>query len=162
MPEVVWYKGQKYACAPDTKQDPPKVIPGIDYVFLYILKSRTSFIHRYKVFGIALKRVQNDSQEVADNHCVNREEINHYVGEPSQGLQNVAADPTFYVVPSWHNVVIAYEPVWAVGTAGKVALLQQAQEVHKVVHHWLSKNVSAEGHEFVTNINSVTSKKVAA
>lgn len=27
-PEVVWYKGQKYACAPDPKQDPPKVIPG--------------------------------------------------------------------------------------------------------------------------------------
>ncbi|KAK1352323.1 Triosephosphate isomerase [Heracleum sosnowskyi] len=46
-------------------------------------------------------------------------------------------------VPSWDNVVVAYEPVWAIGT-GKVASPQQAQEVHKVVRDWLSKNVSAE------------------
>ncbi|MQL10588.1 triose-phosphate isomerase, partial [Escherichia coli] len=30
-------------------------------------------------------------------------------------------------VPSWDNIVIAYEPVWAIGT-GKVATPQQAQE----------------------------------
>ncbi|KAK1369418.1 Triosephosphate isomerase [Heracleum sosnowskyi] len=46
-------------------------------------------------------------------------------------------------VPSWDNVVIAYEPVWAIGT-GKVASPQQAQEVHKVVRDWLNTNVSAD------------------
>ncbi|KAH7836259.1 hypothetical protein Vadar_034134 [Vaccinium darrowii] len=46
-------------------------------------------------------------------------------------------------VPSWDNVVIAYEPVWAIGT-GKVASPQQAQEVHVAVRDWLKKNVSAE------------------
>lgn len=46
-------------------------------------------------------------------------------------------------VPSWANVVIAYEPVWAIGT-GKVASPQQAQEVHLAVREWLSKNVSPE------------------
>ncbi|GMP37634.1 hypothetical protein CsSME_00009225 [Camellia sinensis var. sinensis] len=46
-------------------------------------------------------------------------------------------------VPSWDNVVIAYEPVWAIGT-GKVATPQQAQEVHVAVRDWLKKNVSAE------------------
>ncbi|XP_028104772.1 triosephosphate isomerase, chloroplastic [Camellia sinensis] len=46
-------------------------------------------------------------------------------------------------VPSWDNVVIAYEPVWAIGT-GKVASPQQAQEVHVAVRDWLRKNVSAE------------------
>lgn len=46
-------------------------------------------------------------------------------------------------VPSWDNVVIAYEPVWAIGT-GKVATPQQAQEVHAAVRDWLKKNVSAE------------------
>ncbi|KAL8125411.1 hypothetical protein AgCh_012923 [Apium graveolens] len=35
MPEVVWYKGQKYACAPDTKQDPPKVIPVLQSYTMY-------------------------------------------------------------------------------------------------------------------------------
>lgn len=34
-------------------------------------------------------------------------------------------------VSDWSRVVIAYEPVWAIGT-GKVATPEQAQEVHKV------------------------------
>ncbi|KAK3412649.1 triosephosphate isomerase, chloroplastic [Eucalyptus grandis] len=46
-------------------------------------------------------------------------------------------------VPSWDNIVIAYEPVWAIGT-GKVASPQQAQEVHVACRDWLKKNVSAE------------------
>ncbi|XP_047943528.1 triosephosphate isomerase, chloroplastic [Salvia hispanica] len=46
-------------------------------------------------------------------------------------------------VSSWDNIVIAYEPVWAIGT-GKVASPEQAQEVHAAVRDWLSKNVSAE------------------
>ncbi|KAK4724524.1 hypothetical protein R3W88_027303 [Solanum pinnatisectum] len=46
-------------------------------------------------------------------------------------------------LPSWDDVVIAYEPVWAIGT-GKVASPEQAQEVHAAVRDWLSKNVSAE------------------
>ncbi|XP_010268160.1 PREDICTED: triosephosphate isomerase, chloroplastic isoform X2 [Nelumbo nucifera] len=46
-------------------------------------------------------------------------------------------------VPSWEDVVIAYEPVWAIGT-GKVATPQQAQEVHVAVRDWLKKNVSEE------------------
>ncbi|CAH8392074.1 unnamed protein product [Eruca vesicaria subsp. sativa] len=46
-------------------------------------------------------------------------------------------------VPSWDRVVVAYEPVWAIGT-GKVASPQQAQEVHVAVRDWLKKNVSEE------------------
>ncbi|KAI5647890.1 hypothetical protein M9H77_33895 [Catharanthus roseus] len=46
-------------------------------------------------------------------------------------------------VPSWDDIVIAYEPVWAIGT-GKVATPEQAQEVHVAVRDWLQKNVSAE------------------
>lgn len=32
-PHLVWYKGQRYACAPDTKEDPPKVVPGSEISF---------------------------------------------------------------------------------------------------------------------------------
>eukprot|EP00268_Persea_americana_P021735 TRINITY_DN21643_c0_g1_i2.p1 TRINITY_DN21643_c0_g1~~TRINITY_DN21643_c0_g1_i2.p1 ORF type:complete len:314 (-),score=84.87 TRINITY_DN21643_c0_g1_i2:328-1269(-) len=46
-------------------------------------------------------------------------------------------------VLSWDDVVIAYEPVWAIGT-GKVATPQQAQEVHVAIRDWLKKNVSEE------------------
>lgn len=27
-PHLVWYKGQRYVCGPDAKEDPPKVVPG--------------------------------------------------------------------------------------------------------------------------------------
>jgi len=42
---------------------------------------------------------------------------------------------------AWANVVIAYEPVWAIGT-GKTATPDQAQEVHENLRKWLSANVS--------------------
>ncbi|KAF6137781.1 hypothetical protein GIB67_040489 [Kingdonia uniflora] len=44
---------------------------------------------------------------------------------------------------NWTNVVLAYEPVWAIGT-GKVASPAQAQEVHYELRKWLQENVSAE------------------
>ena len=43
----------------------------------------------------------------------------------------------------WAKIVVAYEPVWAIGT-GKVASPQQAQEVHAAIRGWLKDNVSAE------------------
>uniref|UniRef100_A0A7S0T9W0 Triosephosphate isomerase n=1 Tax=Erythrolobus madagascarensis TaxID=708628 RepID=A0A7S0T9W0_9RHOD len=46
-------------------------------------------------------------------------------------------------ISDWSNVVIAYEPVWAIGT-GKVATPDQAQEVHSNIRKWLKNNVSAE------------------
>jgi len=44
-------------------------------------------------------------------------------------------------VKHWDGVVLAYEPVWAIGT-GKTATPQQAQEVHAQLRKWLNDNVS--------------------
>ncbi|KAK3169184.1 hypothetical protein Dsin_000042 [Dipteronia sinensis] len=46
-------------------------------------------------------------------------------------------------ISNWDNVVLAYEPVWAIGT-GKVASPAQAQEVHLELRKWLKDNVGAE------------------
>jgi len=40
----------------------------------------------------------------------------------------------------WKKIVIAYEPIWAIGT-GKVASSAQAQEVHEAIRTWLKKEV---------------------
>lgn len=40
----------------------------------------------------------------------------------------------------WNSMVIAYEPVWAIGT-GVVATPAQAQEVHAYVRKWLIDNI---------------------
>ncbi|KAA8494405.1 Triosephosphate isomerase, chloroplastic [Porphyridium purpureum] len=47
------------------------------------------------------------------------------------------------IISDWSNVVIAYEPVWAIGT-GKVATPDQAQETHAAIRDWLAKAVSTE------------------
>ncbi|KAG4260576.1 triosephosphate isomerase [Fusarium proliferatum] len=39
-------------------------------------------------------------------------------------------------ISDWSNLVIAYEPIWAIGT-GKVATTEQAQEVHKAIRDLL-------------------------
>jgi triosephosphate isomerase len=43
----------------------------------------------------------------------------------------------------WKHVVIAYEPVWAIGT-GKVATPEQAENTHKEIREWLAANVSKD------------------
>jgi len=45
-------------------------------------------------------------------------------------------------VKDWQKVVIAYEPVWAIGT-GKTATPSMAQEVHAAIRKWLHDSVAA-------------------
>jgi len=47
------------------------------------------------------------------------------------------------MVQDWSKIVIAYEPVWAIGT-GKVATTEQAQEAHEGIRQWLANKVSAD------------------
>ncbi|KAI9293366.1 triosephosphate isomerase [Neoconidiobolus thromboides FSU 785] len=46
-------------------------------------------------------------------------------------------------VKDWSNVIIAYEPVWAIGT-GKVATPEQAQEVHLTIRNWLKSKLNEQ------------------
>ncbi len=59
----------------------------------------------------------------------------------------------------WDRVVIAYEPVWAIGT-GKTASPEQAQEVHGNLRVWLNEKVGKEIAEKLRIIygGSVTAK----
>jgi len=46
-------------------------------------------------------------------------------------------------ITDWSKVVLAYEPVWAIGT-GKTATPEIAQEAHAYIRSWLTDNISAE------------------
>lgn len=41
----------------------------------------------------------------------------------------------------WGHIVVAYEPVWAIGT-GKVATPEQAQDTHKHIREFIAKRIS--------------------
>ena len=66
------------------------------------------------------------------------------------------------LVEDWTDIVVAYEPVWAIGT-GKTASPEQAQEAHESVRAWLKANVSAEAAEKTRILygGSVTDKNAA-
>lgn len=43
-------------------------------------------------------------------------------------------------ITDWSRIVLAYEPVWAIGT-GKVATPEIAQEAHAFIRQWIAENV---------------------
>ncbi|ODQ83132.1 hypothetical protein BABINDRAFT_159584 [Babjeviella inositovora NRRL Y-12698] len=52
-------------------------------------------------------------------------------------------DAVAAVVKDWTNVVVAYEPVWAIGT-GLAATPQDAQDTHKAIRAHLAATVGAQ------------------
>lgn len=46
-------------------------------------------------------------------------------------------------VSDWSRIVIAYEPVWAIGT-GKSAKPEEVQETHKTIRAWVKEHISSE------------------
>lgn len=57
--------------------------------------------------------------------------------------QQLAAVVACLKASDWSKVVIAYEPVWAIGT-GKVATPAQAEETHADIRRWMAANVNAD------------------
>lgn len=47
------------------------------------------------------------------------------------------------VITDWGRIVVAYEPVWAIGT-GRNATPEQAQEVHVFIRKWFTENVNGD------------------
>jgi triosephosphate isomerase len=64
--------------------------------------------------------------------------------EANQTMEVVKAQLETLVnnVTDWTKIVVAYEPVWAIGT-GKTASPQQAQEVHSEIRSYLSSAVNS-------------------
>jgi triosephosphate isomerase len=60
-------------------------------------------------------------------------------GQLARGLKDIGPEPAV-------GIILAYEPVWAIGT-GKTATPQQAQEVHAFIRNWL-------GHRFGEGVSS--------
>ncbi len=50
--------------------------------------------------------------------------------------------------PDWDNIILAYEPVWAIGT-GENATPEQAQEMHLYVRNWIKINFGVKISEMV-------------
>ena len=46
-------------------------------------------------------------------------------------------------ITDWSKIVLAYEPIWAIGT-GKTATPEIAEATHQYIRQWLTENVGEE------------------
>ncbi len=57
-------------------------------------------------------------------------------------VENQLREGLFHISEAdWDNIVLAYEPVWAIGT-GETATPEQAQEMHNFIRTLISENIS--------------------
>ena len=89
------------------------------------LKVKHALDHKLKVIACIGEKL--DEREAGHTQQVNERQLN--------AIRELTSD--------WSDVVVAYEPVWAIGT-GKTASPEQAQEVHDQIRAWLKKNVSSD------------------
>jgi len=59
-------------------------------------------------------------------------------------ISNQISESLFHLNSSdWDNIILAYEPVWAIGT-GETASSNQVQEMHSFIRNFIAQKYSAE------------------
>jgi triosephosphate isomerase len=59
-------------------------------------------------------------------------------------VENQLRDGLFHIeAKDWENIVLAYEPVWAIGT-GETASPEQAQEMHEFIRETVRKTFGSD------------------
>jgi len=118
---------------------------GADYVILGHSERRSYYHETNKLLNIKVKKALEFS--LTPIYCVGevleeREAGKHFDVIKEQ-LESVLFDLD---KEDFEKVVIAYEPVWAIGT-GKTASPQQAQEIHKFIRDLLKSKFGNLAHE---------------
>jgi len=96
---------------------------------------------RRQFFGDTEEAISNKVRQCLDNgvnviFCIG-EKLNEREADQTFEIINSQLKTLVNSVNDWNRVVIAYEPVWAIGT-GKTASPKQAQEVHAEIRRYLS------------------------
>ena len=113
---------------------------GVEWTLIGHSERRTLFGEDNAVVA---KKVTN-SQEAGLNTilCIG-ETLDQREAEKTNDVLKEQLDAVKEAIKDWSKIVLAYEPVWAIGT-GKVATPEQAQETQAYIRSWLTENVSEE------------------
>lgn len=113
---------------------------GIDWVILGHSERRALCGETNEVVGTKVKYAL--SQDISVIACIG-ETLEQRESGAMFNILNDQLKAIAEAVDDWDRVVIAYEPVWAIGT-GVVATPSQAQEVHAYIRKWVVDNVNAD------------------
>ncbi|OCH89454.1 Triosephosphate isomerase [Obba rivulosa] len=113
---------------------------GVPYVILGHSERRTLFHESSELVAQKTKAALDAGLAVI--LCVGETLEEREQGRTAQVVE-AQLQPVVQVVgeKDWSKIVVAYEPVWAIGT-GKVATSAQAQEAHDNIRRFLAKAVS--------------------
>jgi triosephosphate isomerase len=60
-------------------------------------------------------------------------------------VENQLRDGLFHISnESWENIILAYEPVWAIGTGETASSPEQAQEMHEFIRETVRKRFGSD------------------
>jgi len=113
---------------------------GVENVIIGHSERRTYFNETNELIAKKVKSALENNMRVI--FCFGEK-----IDDRSSGNQNIVVkkqitDALFNISESyWSNIVLAYEPVWAIGT-GETASPQQAQEMHAYVRELIAENYS--------------------
>ena len=118
---------------------------GCDYVIIGHSERRTIFGEKDELLNKKNKKALADGLKVifciGESLAQREKGITNSVVEKQlqKGLDGISSEEL-------NNIIIAYEPVWAIGT-GKTATPEQAQEVHAFIRNYISQKYSKESGE---------------
>ncbi|KAI3385492.1 hypothetical protein SNEBB_003395 [Seison nebaliae] len=112
---------------------------GVNYVILGHSERRSIFKESNELIGEKCKHAEEHGMNIILCCGEQLEERGKNQTEAVVFKQLGACLPN---ITKWEKVVIAYEPVWAIGT-GKVASPDEAQAVHVSIRKWLGQKVNA-------------------
>eukprot|EP00826_Nyctotherus_ovalis_P064733 TRINITY_DN9501_c0_g2_i8.p1 TRINITY_DN9501_c0_g2~~TRINITY_DN9501_c0_g2_i8.p1 ORF type:complete len:251 (+),score=70.54 TRINITY_DN9501_c0_g2_i8:269-1021(+) len=134
---------------------------GIDWTLIGHSERRTYFGETNDVVATKVKMALSQGLNIV--FCIGEKLAEREAGRTLNiCLAQVEAVNKTIQSTDWNKIVIAYEPVWAIGT-GKEATPAQGQEVHEALRDWLKTKVSEEAAKKVRVIygGSVSDKNAA-
>lgn len=115
---------------------------GCEYVILGHSERRAIFVETDELINLKIKKALAGNLKpifcIGESFEQRESEVTMDVvkNQIEKGLQDISSEEL-------SNIIIAYEPVWAIGT-GKTATPDQAQEVHDFIRKQISNSFSAE------------------
>ena len=114
----------------------------IDYVLIGHSERREIFGDDVAKIKAKITNALNAGLQII--YCVGESLEQREAGQAEQiVLQQICDLAAVVKAEQWHNIVIAYEPIWAIGT-GKTASPQDAQSMHAKIREGLTQ-ITAEG-----------------
>jgi triosephosphate isomerase (TIM) len=118
------------------------ILKDLDVHYTLIGHSERRNIFKESHQDTKLKLQKAQTAGITAIFCVG-EMLNERENGETQSVIKAQLDAVADVITDWDKLVIAYEPVWAIGT-GKVATAQQAQEVHEFIRMWVREKFDDE------------------